>query len=219
MRVCMYVCMNHKCDVESALIQPRSPAARYVAGAIDIKELKSAMQSLGFDAKNHTVFQMIAELDQEGEGGSLDFDEFLHMMTAKMVRACLCVASVGGSVGLGPLTRRAEIEGRLNHPHPFFNPCYRATRTRRRTCRRCLRSSTTTSRARSRCATSSAWPRSSASRSPVRLLVIVYMDVLWSMDGVHHPPFVHQTPGNKPPRVVELTPDPHLNHTPPHTLN
>lgn len=43
------------------------------------------MQSLGFDAKNHTVFQMIAELDKEGEGGSLDFDEFLHMMTAKMV--------------------------------------------------------------------------------------------------------------------------------------
>jgi hypothetical protein len=59
------------------------------AGAIDIKELKSAMQSLGFDAKNHTVFQLIADLDTEGEGaGSLDFDEFLHMMTAKMVRAC-----------------------------------------------------------------------------------------------------------------------------------
>lgn len=65
------------------------------AGAIDIKELKSAMQSLGFDAKNHTVFQMIAELDKEGEGGSLDFDEFLHMMTAKMVSACL--RSRGGS--------------------------------------------------------------------------------------------------------------------------
>lgn len=123
-QLCTYVCLNHdECDVESALIQPRSPAGRYLAGAIDIKELKSAMQSLGFDAKNHTVFQMIAELDQEGEGGSLDFDEFLHMMTAKMVRACLCVGSVdGGSVGLGPLTRRAEIEGRLNPAHPFFNP-------------------------------------------------------------------------------------------------
>ncbi len=55
-------------------------------GAIDVKELKSAMQSLGFDAKNHTVFQMIADLDQGGEGaGSLDFDSFLDMMTAKMV--------------------------------------------------------------------------------------------------------------------------------------
>ena len=32
-------------------------------GKIDPKELKAAMQSLGFDTKNPTIFQMISELD------------------------------------------------------------------------------------------------------------------------------------------------------------
>ena len=32
-------------------------------GRIDPKELKAAMQSLGFDSKNPTIFQLIAELD------------------------------------------------------------------------------------------------------------------------------------------------------------
>ena len=52
------------------------------------------MQSLGLDAKNHTIYQMVADMDKEGTGAdtaatSIDFDEFLHMMTAKMV--CVCV--------------------------------------------------------------------------------------------------------------------------------
>jgi len=49
------------------------------------------MQSLGFEAKNHTIYQMIADIDKDGSG-SIDFDEFLDMMTAKMVSA-----SSGGS--------------------------------------------------------------------------------------------------------------------------
>lgn len=56
-------------------------------GTIDVRELKQAMQSLGFDAKNHTIYQMIADMDKDGtnsESTSIDFDEFLHMMTAKM---------------------------------------------------------------------------------------------------------------------------------------
>ena len=53
-------------------------------GTIDPKELKAAMQSLGFEAKNQTIYQMIADIDKDGSG-SIDFDEFLNMMTAKMV--------------------------------------------------------------------------------------------------------------------------------------
>lgn len=55
------------------------------AGTIDPKELKAAMQSLGFEAKNQTIYQMIADIDKDGNG-TIDFDEFLDMMTAKMVR-------------------------------------------------------------------------------------------------------------------------------------
>lgn len=53
------------------------------SGTIDPKELKAAMQSLGFEAKNQTIYQMIADIDRDGNG-AIDFDEFLDMMTAKM---------------------------------------------------------------------------------------------------------------------------------------
>lgn len=43
------------------------------------------MQSLGFEAKNQTIYQMIGDIDKDGSG-SIDFEEFLDMMTAKMVR-------------------------------------------------------------------------------------------------------------------------------------
>ena len=33
---------------------------------VDPRELKAAMQSLGFDSKNPTIFNMIAELENEG---------------------------------------------------------------------------------------------------------------------------------------------------------
>ncbi|CAG9333088.1 unnamed protein product [Blepharisma stoltei] len=53
------------------------------SGTIDPRELKSAMQSLGFEAKNQTIYQMISDLDKDGSG-AIDFDEFLDMMTARM---------------------------------------------------------------------------------------------------------------------------------------
>ena len=53
------------------------------SGMIDSKELKSAMQSLGFEAKIQTIYQMLGDIDKDGNGG-IDFDEFLDMMTAKM---------------------------------------------------------------------------------------------------------------------------------------
>lgn len=56
------------------------------SGTIDPKELKAAMQSLGFEAKNATIYQMIGDIDKDGSG-AIEFEEFLDMMTAKMVRA------------------------------------------------------------------------------------------------------------------------------------
>ena len=53
------------------------------SGSIDPKELRAAMQSLGFEAKNQTIFQMISDLDKN-KSGSIDFEEFLDMMTARM---------------------------------------------------------------------------------------------------------------------------------------
>ena len=53
------------------------------SGTVEPAELKSAMQSLGFEAKNATLFHMISELDKDGSG-AIDFDEFLDMMTSQM---------------------------------------------------------------------------------------------------------------------------------------
>jgi Ca2+-binding EF-hand superfamily protein len=41
------------------------------------------MVSLGFDTKNGAIFQMITELDSDGNN-SLDFPEFLGLMTTKI---------------------------------------------------------------------------------------------------------------------------------------
>ena len=41
------------------------------------------MLSLGFHAKNETIFRLISELDQDGSG-LLEFDEFLELMTSKV---------------------------------------------------------------------------------------------------------------------------------------
>ena len=57
-----------------------------LAGTIDAKELKVAMRALGFEPKKEEVKKMIADIDKDGNG-TIDFQEFLEMMTAKMVRA------------------------------------------------------------------------------------------------------------------------------------
>jgi Ca2+-binding EF-hand superfamily protein len=44
------------------------------SGTIDPKELKAAMQSLGFEAKNQTIYQMIGDIDKDGSG-EIDFEE------------------------------------------------------------------------------------------------------------------------------------------------
>ncbi len=51
-------------------------------GQIDPKELKSAMKSLGFDVKSPTVYEMIEEL--ESNGNEVDFEEFLDAISSKL---------------------------------------------------------------------------------------------------------------------------------------
>ena len=54
------------------------------SGMIDPKELKAAMQSLGFESKNPTIYQMIADLDVSDNQGGINFDQFLDAITAKL---------------------------------------------------------------------------------------------------------------------------------------
>ena len=55
-------------------------------GKIDPKELKAAMQSLGFDSKNPTIFQLIADLDtpEATKNGGIDFDNFVEAINDKL---------------------------------------------------------------------------------------------------------------------------------------
>jgi centrin-1 len=55
-------------------------------GRIDPKELKAAMQSLGFDSKNPTIFQLIADLDtpDSSKKGGIDFDTFVDAINEKL---------------------------------------------------------------------------------------------------------------------------------------
>ena len=41
------------------------------------------MTSLGFDSKNPAIFNMISDMDEDGNG-EIDFNEFLDMMTARI---------------------------------------------------------------------------------------------------------------------------------------
>ncbi len=53
------------------------------SGTVEPRELKSAMVSLGFEAKNATLFHVVSELDKDGSG-AIDFEEFLGMMSSQM---------------------------------------------------------------------------------------------------------------------------------------
>jgi Ca2+-binding EF-hand superfamily protein len=55
-------------------------------GRIDPKELKAAMQSLGFDTKNPTIFQLIAELDtpEAAKKGGIEFENFVEAINNKL---------------------------------------------------------------------------------------------------------------------------------------
>jgi CRP-like cAMP-binding protein len=53
------------------------------SGSIDAKEMKTAMRALGLDPGRHELTRMLAEVDKDNNG-IIDFQEFLHMMTAQM---------------------------------------------------------------------------------------------------------------------------------------
>ena len=53
------------------------------SGSIDAKELKAAMRALGFQVKKADVRKMIADIDKD-DSGTIDFQEFVDMMTGKM---------------------------------------------------------------------------------------------------------------------------------------
>ena len=51
-----------------------------------MRELKAAMRALGFDVKKEEVRSMLQAIDKDANG-EVDFEEFVAMMTGKMVRA------------------------------------------------------------------------------------------------------------------------------------
>ena len=54
------------------------------SGTIDVKELKVAMRALGFEPKKDELKKMISDIDKNATG-VVDFNEFLQLMTVKMV--------------------------------------------------------------------------------------------------------------------------------------
>merc|ERR1712166_1651704 len=53
------------------------------SGAIDGKELKIAMQALGFEPSNDEIAKMMADIDVDGNS-TVEFEEFIEMMEGKM---------------------------------------------------------------------------------------------------------------------------------------
>merc|ERR1712159_911400 len=53
------------------------------SGAIDAKELKVAMQALGFEPTQSEVDRMVADIDIDGNS-TVEFGEFVEMMEGKM---------------------------------------------------------------------------------------------------------------------------------------
>ena len=53
------------------------------SGYIDPSELKDAFVNLGFTGQGKFVYQILAELDEDGSGG-IEFPEFVKLATAKL---------------------------------------------------------------------------------------------------------------------------------------
>ena len=77
-------------------------------GTIDAKELKVAMRALGFEPKKEEIKKMIADIDKDGSG-TIDFDEFLQMMTAKMVPNCAAAPDLHDACADPRLTRARVV--------------------------------------------------------------------------------------------------------------
>lgn len=53
------------------------------SGVVDPQELKASFEKLGFAGSNKFIYQILAELDDDGSGG-IEFPEFLRLATAKL---------------------------------------------------------------------------------------------------------------------------------------
>merc|ERR1711898_33689 len=53
------------------------------SGAIDAKELKVAMQALGFEPSNDEIAKMMADIDVDGNA-TVELEEFIEMLEGKM---------------------------------------------------------------------------------------------------------------------------------------
>lgn len=53
------------------------------SGSIDLRELKAAIRALGMNVSADELKQMVGDVDKDGNG-TIEFPEFLSMMTAKM---------------------------------------------------------------------------------------------------------------------------------------
>eukprot|EP01035_Chromulina_nebulosa_P020589 gene20589-26697_t len=54
-------------------------------GSIDVRELKAAFRALGFQVKKAEIRQMFVDLDKDLSSAIVSFDEFLEMVTPKML--------------------------------------------------------------------------------------------------------------------------------------
>ena len=75
------------CSIPTAQVRSQNPSQQTdhrMSGTIDAKELKVAMRALGFEPKKEEIKKMVNDLDRDGDG-TVDFDEFVQMMSGKMV--------------------------------------------------------------------------------------------------------------------------------------
>ena len=61
-------------------------------GVIDAKELKVAMRALGFEPKKEEVRRILQDIDKNGDG-AIRFEEFMDIMTQKMVKSIIILNS------------------------------------------------------------------------------------------------------------------------------
>ena len=66
------------------------------------------MRALGFEPKKEEIKKMIADIDKDGSG-TIDFDEFLQMMTAKMVPNCAAAPENLHDACADPRPTRARV--------------------------------------------------------------------------------------------------------------
>ncbi len=79
-----------------------------------------AMRALGFEPKKEEIKKMISDIDKDGNG-TIDFNEFLDMMTSKMVRAwCLLAAAAAARL---PGRARSGGGRRLRTRAAYRPPC------------------------------------------------------------------------------------------------